>query len=542
VPPVRRAILGKPFFDAALPRLAAVRARPEFTDEPNYQYGFEYPLRPGGVLEFLEPMVGYAAVKNEDAQIVAVSRQMKNVDAETSVTIASLVGRKPVLLLTNDGVDAPFLRAISQVPVLMRAWEDHVNWKYIAVNIHDWHYAAGHYHDYLAKDNWRTQHHAWNQEERARRFSMRLIQCPHIDVPALVDTPWHTIKDRYASGGGQNSFWLIDTDGILAHRNGGPFRPLNEVNIMEHALSRLLAAGGRGVLPEQPNRRTMEPVRPTVVIHNAQATAVDAKQRLLKMERHIDGQKTTVECQIPPETRIELDGRVASLGDLKPGDHLQLRCYLDQLGDFSNDDLPQAVVPWEQPKTKTLRDGDREVQIRRVHDGYVADYDLFVLLSDTNPRPVQPRWVRAWRQGVYPAEATSRGSLWPARLRIWRGGRVQQIDTPSRTITVAHWPYDTEALTGWRIVKHYRSKGRQLSLDPLAKERLACVDRWIAEDGRARRYRLDAAVDYTLNGLFDADSPDLKPGDTVTLRYECGYDPEPVIHPDFVRVSRQERG
>jgi hypothetical protein len=203
-----------------------------------------------------------------------------------------------------------------------------------------------------------------------------------------------------------------------------------------------------------------------------------------------------------------------------------------------NDDLPEAVAPWEQPQTTILRDGDRQVQIRRMHEGYVADYDLFVLLSDTNPRPVQPRLIRAWRQDVFPKEATSRGSLWPARLRIWRGGRVAQIDAASRTIVVAHWPYDTESLTGWRIVNEYRKKGRQLNLDPLAKERLACVDRWITEGSRSRRYRLDAAVDYTLNGLFDADFEDLKPGDTVTIRYECRCDAEATIHPDFVRISR----
>ena len=140
---------------------------------------------------------------------------------------------------------------------------------------------------------------------------MRLIQCPQVRVPALVDTPWHTAKDRYASGGGQNSFWLIDTDCVLVHRNGGPFRPLNEGNAMEHALRQLLAAGGRGVLPREPDHRAFEPVRPTVVLHGASVTAVDSQHRTLELVKNMDGRQARYTCKIARQTRIEIDGQPA---------------------------------------------------------------------------------------------------------------------------------------------------------------------------------------------------------------------------------------
>jgi hypothetical protein len=99
---------------------------------------------------------------------------------------------------------------------------------------------------------------------------MRLIQCPHVSsVPALVDIPYHTVKDRWAAGGGQDSYFVIDTDGVVAHRSGGAFHPLDTANEMEHALARVVGLGGKGVLPRNTGPLCYDAARPTVVLRDA---------------------------------------------------------------------------------------------------------------------------------------------------------------------------------------------------------------------------------------------------------------------------------
>jgi hypothetical protein len=532
--PIARESIGRSFFDARLPRLETVRARPSFTDLPNYRYGYEVPLRPEGVLEFIEPMLGYVP----DQQAVR-SRHSGGPLPNGYEEIGTLVGEKPLLLYSNDGVDQPLLRAFGLVPVLMRAWSEHADWRFVVVNIHDWHYAASHYNDYLSRDNWRVQHHAWSEEERARRLSMRLVQCPHVEAPVLVDTWAHIFKDRYASGGGQNSFILIGTDGVIAHRNGGAFRPLNEVNAMEHALSQLIASGGRGVLPREAAQRTLQPQRPVAVVHGGVIAALDANDRRMSARfSGGDGNEWSVVCPLASYVRIRLDGQIVTADRLQPGDRIQVRCFLDALGAVASGHLPPARKPWEKTGEAKLHVGGHNVTVRRVQDGYAADYDLFVIIHSDRDITVQPREIRAWRRQPFPGELANRQTLWPRRVVIWRGGKIISINSQTRTVQIAPWKHEGTTPSGLRIVQDYQAKGTHLFLDDIAKQRLACVERWRKAPDALQILRLDDAVDYTLNGHMDATFHDLRPGDAVTWRYECRYDGAEEIRPEMVRISR----
>ncbi len=543
VPAVRRASVNKPFHDLVLPTLQAVRARPDYTDLPDSRYGYEYPLRDEGVLEFLGPMVGYVPATSEDGGPVVVPRLPAEDPAPgTAERLGDLVGDRPLLLFLNDGVDAPFGRAIGMVPVLMQAWADHARWRFIAVNIHDWHYAAGDFRDYLHGPGAGAHHHAWSVEERARRFSMRLIQCPHVRVPSLVDNPYHGAKSCYAAGGGQNTYILVGTDGRMKFRSGGPFFPLNTANEMEHALARLVASGAGGGFPQESDPRTFNPPRPIVVIHHATLTEVEGSARTLDFEAVFGSAKVAYACRVPPHARVVLDGGRAALAELKPGDRLQVRLALDALGGFDPAFVPQQRPPWEGPSEADLAAGNRRITLRRVRDGYRSDYDLFVLRADGSPGPVIPREVRAWRNSACPADLTRAEALQTPRVTIWRGGRVASIDAEHRRVVVKPWPYDTQALTGRRIVAEHRAAGRQVHLDETARLRHACVERWIADAGKPETFYLDDAVDYTLNGLFGAGFDDLAVGDAVTIRYDCRHDATAPIPAELVRISRPRPG
>lgn len=539
VPEIERAQVGQQFFDARLPSLAAVRARAGYSDAPAYRYGFEYPLRPEGVLEFIEPMLGYEPARSAQGQPCVQGRKPGGPPEEGWEDLSALIGPKPLLLFMNDGVDEPLLRALELVPVTMQAWAEHADWRFVAVNIHDWHFAAGNYNDYLSRDNWREQHHAWSQEERARRFSMRLVQCPHVDVPALVDSPAHIVKDRYAAGGGQNSFCLIDSDGTIAYRGGGPFRPLGEANAMEHALSLLLASGGKGTVPRQRDLRVLEPARPVAVLHGGRIAAVDADGQTLQTQfSGEDGQSWGIECRLSPQVRIELDGELVDGARLQAGDRVQIRRFLGALGPMARDRLPPRVQPWEKSPEAQVDLAGRKVTMRRSQDGYVADYDLFTILRCDGDMAVAPRLVRAWRNTAPPPDTEPNAALWPRRVTLWRGGRVEAVDVQERCIRVKPWPFDTRALTGRKIIGEHRSRGTPLFLDDLATERLACVERWVQNTGQSQTFRLDDAVDFTVNGLLDGGFGDLREGDAVTIRYECRYDGAAEIRPEVVRISR----
>jgi hypothetical protein len=252
----------------------------------------------------------------------------------------------------------------------------------------------------------------------------------------------------------------------------------------------------------------------------------------------LSGKTIDFACPVSPETRIELDGQLADFEALAPGDRLQVRCFLDQLADFTTDQLPPPANPWEPNTTATLRDAEGEVQVTRVHHGYEADYDLFVLVAADRLPSIRPRWIRAWRARSMPEDNTGSGALWPNRVTIWRGGRVQSIDAGTRTIVVEPWEFRNHRPSGLQIIDGSEAAGQTLRLDEIARQRLACVRRWQTGEEAVQRFLLDDAVDFTFNGLFDATIDDVRSGDAVTIRYDCRYDGAPEIRPEIVRISR----
>jgi hypothetical protein len=563
-PQIEQACIGTALLPLRMPILQAVRNRARFDDAPCVEYGFRYPLLPEGVLEFLEPMTGYEPGEPVGGKpVVRVRKDLLRSAAEAGVPeeqirLTDLSNGKPLLLYVNDAVDAPLTRAFALVPTLMKAWREHADWAFVQVNIHDWFYASGEFKDYLDKPRWYNQHHAWSEEERARRISMRLVQNPQNDaMRILIDTRHHLVKDRYSAGGGQNSYWLFDRDGVAVHKCGGPFIPMGTANMMEHALSELVASGCRGPIDigtsvERGGRgaiyaltsdkgaviRKADPYTtrtedPVLCLKDCSVAGVSG-DTIRVLVSFPDGEKPLT-IGLTPHARIEVGGKVAEAASLKPGMHVALKCRFSDMGfqgAFAWPDPIPAYLKKPQP-TATVHLRGITLVVRPLDDGYRFDHVLLEPASIAGAGGLTAFWVLAARS---PLANTN-----PAKVlmdTIWRGGTIRAIDADNRTLTVMPWAYDRQTLDGRQILRQWKEAGRSVHLDAVAKQRHACVKRWLENEGSEEMYRLDDAVVYTLNGRHVASFEDLRPGDKVTIRYRMLYDRERPIPASMVRISR----
>lgn len=570
---IQAARIGKSMLPMRLATLEGVRARATYDDAPMNAYGFRYPFLPEGVLEFLEPMTGYVpgkAVNGNPAVFIKPEFQTSPPRTEglpKELLLSDMLVGKPVLLFVNDATDCALEAHIHGVPTILKAWEDRINWSYIQVNIHDTYYASGLFHDYLLNQPGRhPQHHAWSEEERARRIGMRLVQNPQNDnTPVLIDTNYQHFKDLYASCGGSTKYWLFDSKGTARLMVCHTRLLVPTINMMEFGLSQLVASDGKGRLDlphtaSDPDRRIGADVRalvegkgstalwaepltycpedPILILKDGVVSEVSAAGFKVKIML-ADGERT-ISCRLTSRARVMVDGAVrpsAGLGGLKPGMHVIAKCRFSDLGFKGELEWPKYTYNWStapKPTNRLFFEG-LTVTAEQLSNDYDSDtWDMTPVAIDGNGVfPV--RWVKAsekeWARDIL-------AEIIPPSDMIWRGGIVQHVDRAKQTISVRPWPYNQEKLDGRHILKQWQDEGREIYLSDIAKARHACVTRWLADEGKDETFYCDDAVVYTLNGLYVADFNDIEVGDRITVRYRVDDDTASVIPASMVRISR----
>jgi hypothetical protein len=581
--------LGKPLVPMRLATLEAVRAREAYDDKPRTEYGFRYPFMPEGVLEYLEPITGYMpgqAVGGNPAVTIKPEFQTRPAEGGGEILLSDLTGGKPLLLMINDAVDCALIRHIYGTPTILKAWRDHLDWAYIQVNIHDWYYASVDWRDYLGGPGLRPQHHAWSEEERARRISQRLVQNPqNDDMRILVDTQHHHVKDLYAAGGGATHYWVFDAAGNAVFKYSHTRCLTPTINMLEYALSCFVEGGcrdhlelpydttrerrtradfhavlkGRGptIVPSAPH--TIWPQDPVLLIQHS--TILDVMDDRFTIKVRLGNGEHVITCRPTRRAHVEvrtgkgtLSSRAlrdaaegprpaASLADLKPGMRVVAKCRFSAMGFKGNVVHTPYVYNWSKtPKARqTVVFPGMTAQVEQVCDDYGSDYICLTPVELDRGGEVPVFWVRAaegekWPEGNWQNLDYVEAS--PSRETLWRGGIVTRTDDATRTIEINPWPYDRERLDGRHILEQWQNEGRTVHLDDVTRARHAAVARWLASEGKPEVYVCDDDVAYTLNGLYVAGFHDIRVGDRVTVRYRVQHDASETIPASMVRVSR----
>ena len=529
---IRRRIVGTPLLDLRLPRMETVRARPGYSDVARSEYGFRYPLRPEGVLEFLEPMAGTRRGKDVKGvpTVEAVMQPPGERDPPGYESFGALTGEKPLLIFANAAEDEPMSWAFGIVPTLLKSYEDAITWRFVTVTIHDWYYASRHWRYFTEESRgYHTQHHSWSEEERARRMTMRLVQHPqHDNVRILIDNNHQHFKDRYASGGGQNQFWLFGTDGVVKHHNGNAFKSMLEINRMECALARLLKSGGAGAMATTGDQLVELPRDPVLAVRGARARSFDDGTVLA------DWRGGTLRVRLTAHAGVTLDGRTSTRGALKAGDAFTLVCRLGDQKEVRGFTWPQTRT-WKRPeKPSTFAIGAASLTVVRKGGAQTTDHDVLEIVKVEGLESIVACGMRAQRD----RRLKSALRLEHREGHTYRGGVVKAVDASRRTITVTPWSYDANALSGRRILEKWKDEGTVFYLDEDTKGRHACLERWLAAAGADEMYYLDDAVAYTLNGRFVAGFDDITAGDRVTVRYRTADDSRRPIPVSMLRISR----
>ena len=529
---IQKGAIGKPIPDIAMQKLESVRKRDHYSDLPQVEYGYRYPLLPDGIKEFLEPMPGYEPgpqVKGKPTM------QLKDAFKGASVqdgqeSLQGLVQDKPVLLFINDAVDAPLTRAIEMMPTLMKAWREHYDWRFIQVNIHDWFYASNAFKDYLEPPRWYNQHHAWSEEERARRISMRLVQFPQNDnMRIFVDSKHHSVKNRLSSGGGQNSFWLVGTDGLIKYHCGGPFIPMQICNNIEFAMSRLKA--GAGVKCAPANQQLCHvPADPRVVVKGLVVRSINDDQ--LRVDWETEQGTQALDLQLTAHPRISVNGVIKSIDDIRQGDVLQVYTRLSDLAvrDFT---MPAIERGKRESAIVEERVGEAVLSLKRICENYRSDADLLMLSAASGLKHVKVCKVQVDQT----AKKNKPGYLWANGHVLWRGGVVTHIDPTRQVLRLKAWGKLTDHLTGINILQQWKEHDYAVHLDASTQKRHALVKEWSSDGDEIEVFINDFAF-MTINGQFSGRFKDVIVGDRLTLRYrlsDAEISPLPV---DFIRISR----
>jgi hypothetical protein len=317
---------------------------------------------------------------------------------------------------------------------------------------------------------------------------------------------------------------------VRAHRESAS-TPTLIANQAEHALVRLLRAGGKGVMDNSGEAECARPADPVLRISNLKVKTVEGGT--IKAT-HKD---QTLTIRTAPHTRIRLDGVVAEASALKPGDSLALCLPLSALKSPPLKAWPEKGTPNKPATTVEHTIGDTVLTLLLTAGGMQGDHDLLGVSEIKGSLPaLNATWIQAQRESD-PKQAFN---LWHNFDSIWRGGTVKGIDPETRTVTIIPWQYNTKSVNGRSILESWQRAGKTVYLDAPTKARHACVERWIRDAGNEATYYLDDATIFTLNGRFVAGFSDLRTGDRISVRYRCRHDGETPTRATMVRISRVE--
>ncbi len=526
---VRRQLPGTKVPDVRRATLEAVRERDSYTEIPDFARGFRSLVRPDGVVQYLEVMSGYEMTEVDGTPVARLPDDLTGPGEEGTVSVQEIVDGKPVLFFHNDPVDLPLTRAIDMVPVVMKAYEDVFDFHFATVGIHDRNYAANRYYEFAnPSGSLRVgHHHTWDEEERARRLSVMLVQWPQSDVfPASVDNMFDHTKDRFAGNGGQNRYYLVGHDGVISHENAGPFEATNEFNVAEGAMIRLLENGGTGVVEEADKLPYFAPSDPDLLITSADVTKVDSDG----IELSWNGNTFRVE---PTEhAHVTLNHELAELSDLQVGDKAIVFSRLSRV-------MPGVSFEWPDvgherlSEPMALEQDGRTFVGRRL--GHMNSMDQHVLLlNDLDGIDVLPG---TQIMGLRDQKRHNRQETYANTRIIWRGGRVTAVDPQTREVTVAWHDYDTDGVNGRSILKEWDDEGIEYKLDRDTKRRHEIVETWIEAGSGESKLHVPDHCAITLNGQYQDDLV-VQPDDFVTARFQLNVMDQETPPTNFLRITR----
>ena len=532
---------GKPFYDVRLSRLETVLQSERYSDKLETGYHLTLSLRPEGVLDFLRVLDGYEPYRNEQGATVMRLRPelldprpgQKPAD---SVRLSHRVGIKPILLYINDPIDGPVSEQFPAFETIYQAYRDQLDCWFVAVDIHDWYYSG--MPDMLSRDTPGefSNTHSFNEEERARKAKNRYLESPHATFPCLIGNNWQSVKNFYGTGGGANHWVIIDRNGIIAEYTGNQDGNLNHV---ETAIRRILANDGlmapdsrahiRWKSPEEAPNRTM-PANRRVRLHAAEVVSVDATKRQLTVRGDGVGRDGLIEIRLTPFARVCRHEVPIELDDLQTGETVVVDFHADDYLDPRQAQVTELEAPTYGTWRRRYELGDQRMEITLLgRYGWLRRRWYVDRLNKAEAIP--GRSVR-----VLDGSQVERPGSEP--VVMWLSSRVTGVDADTHMITIRRTPIDPGGARGYAFYQELTRNGRHVALTETARVRLREVERWLGTKESTVTVLSDDAVDYCLNGEFGGGFTSIAVDDFVGVRYYPSHQPEDVLIPHTIRISK----
>jgi hypothetical protein len=272
------------------------------------------------------------------------------------------------------------------------------------------------------------------------------------------------------------------------------------------------------------------PANRRVRLHAAEVVSVDAAKQQLTVRGDGIGRGGLIEIQLTPFARVCRDEVPIELDDLRPGETVAVDFRADDYLDPRSAQVTELEAPSYGTWRRQYARGDQRMEITLLgRYGWMRRRWYVDRLSKAEPIP--GRSVR-----VLDGSQVERPGSEP--VVMWLSGRVTGVDADTRMITIRRTPIDPGAAKGYAFYQELTRNGRNVALTETARVRLREVERWLDTKQSTVTVLSDDAVDYCLNGEFGSGFTSIAVGDCVGIRYYPSHQPEDVIIPHTIRISK----
>ena len=443
------------------------------------------------------------------------------------------MGKKPIVLIVNDPSDSAFSHW-PYTEVLNQAYKDRFDFYCVAVSIWDQTMANPNYFNPIAEGSRQVRNgHYYSMDDRARRAKNRYIETPYASFPCILDDMVQTIRNLYVNGGGQNHFTIIDIDGKVTARGRSNMQlPTQWINDMEQSLNKTIDSKGKAI--EHPPRKNDDycsytrfpiPERKYLLVKGS-IISVDTEKQVLKLSAKTGKEKKEYTATINKHTRINRNGNVISLGDLKIGDSCSL-LFCDE-------------TYYTNPTVKVLKMGHRHAEkfeikgkngtgicdIRSPMNRLPYNRATCILTSDTGNGKIKPVLIE------------SNTDRKPSN-NVWFFGKVEKVSDGGRKISVKQILTDKKEMKGYYF---WKQAGDKCKLPLVVQEKMDVINAWHDKPAKERTYTfvLDDSAGVFLNGEFEGITyKNIKAGDFVSIEVNTVQAMKKAMYPNAIRISRK---
>jgi len=433
--------------------------------------------------EFLLTMQGYDPLPDSKTKVKAKPYVIPKGKEADFVTLSSFRGKKPVLLVLGNPSDAFgwHWRIAPMFEPIRQAYGRKLEMFFINTTIHDTFMLM---HGFYTGQR-ESAVHDLSLPERARGCKMFFMNWPHFTTDYLLDDMAQHLRNAYMDQGGGAYILVIDTDGKIAYSDyhqhtekGLSFYDEVVYVRMNNLESRLKSFFDNDAKFDKKIETPFPAWRRSPLLKGAVVKSVDTdKGAVTVTSSKADGSKELL-IETAPGTRITVECKPAKLTDILPA----------------------------RPVTISYREvKDKDGRVRNV-----------------------ARWIRDPKQMEWALHNSS---------VIWLSGRVKKVADGRMTVELIVPP--AEKMKGLKFWDQAGDKAKAYTAP--VQHRLTAVRRWVKPDApRTRTFVLDDAADLFLHGS-QIKPTDLRPGDTVGVRYYSFQDAEAVIYPFQVRATRRKK-